>query len=127
MARIICSWQCCRLLFGNIANGIASKKFFFSFLTELGNFKQIFFGGNAIGNGLNHLLLTMLQTFLLQYCQWHCLQKKICLKLPDSVRNAKIILKAMPLAMLPTKCLQHCQDQMIRAIVYCAQRVFKVI
>ena len=26
MARIICSWQCCGLLFGNIANGIASKK-----------------------------------------------------------------------------------------------------
>ena len=27
LARIICSWQCCRLLLGNIANGIASKKF----------------------------------------------------------------------------------------------------
>ena len=25
-------------------------KNFFAFLTELGNFKQIFFGGNAIGN-----------------------------------------------------------------------------
>ena len=33
--------------------------------------------------------------------------KNFCLKLPNSVRNAKIILKAMPLAMLPTKCLQH--------------------
>ena len=49
MARIIGSWQCCRLLVGNIANGIASKSFF-AFLTELGNFKQKFFGGNAIGN-----------------------------------------------------------------------------
>ena len=49
MARIIWSWQCCKLLVGNIANGIASKNFF-SFLTELGNFKQNFFGGNAIGN-----------------------------------------------------------------------------
>ena len=27
-------------------------------------------------------------------------------------------LEAMPLAMLPTKSLQHCQDQMIRAIIY---------
>ena len=43
--------------------------------------------------------------------------KNFCLKLPNSVRNAKIILKAMPLAMLPTKSLQHCQDQMIRANV----------
>ena len=49
MARIIWSWQCCRLLVGNIANGIASKKCF-AFLTELGNFRQKFFGGNAIGN-----------------------------------------------------------------------------
>ena len=39
MAQIIRSWQCCRLLVDNIANGIASK-FFFAFLTELGNFKQ---------------------------------------------------------------------------------------
>ena len=39
--------------------------------------------------------------------------KNFCLKLPNSVRNAKIILKAMPLVMLPTKCLQHCQDQMM--------------
>ena len=50
MARIIWSWQCCRLLVGNIANGIASKIFFFAFLTELGNFKKKIFGGNAIGN-----------------------------------------------------------------------------
>ena len=49
MARIIWSWQFCRLLVGNIANGIASKNVF-AFLTELGNFKQKFFGGNAIGN-----------------------------------------------------------------------------
>ena len=42
LARIIWSWQCCRLFVGNIANGIASK-FFFAFLTELGNFKQKFF------------------------------------------------------------------------------------
>ena len=49
LAWIIWSWQCCRLLVGNIANGIASKNFF-SFLTELGNFRQKFFGGNAIGN-----------------------------------------------------------------------------
>ena len=49
MARIIWSWQCCKLLVGNIANGIASKSFF-AFLTELGNFKQNFFGGNSIGN-----------------------------------------------------------------------------
>ena len=49
LAHIIWSWQCCRLLVGNIANGIASKNFF-AFLTELGNFKQNFFGGNAIGN-----------------------------------------------------------------------------
>ena len=38
MAQIIWSWQCCRLLVGNIA------------ITELGNFKQKIFGGNAIGN-----------------------------------------------------------------------------
>ena len=49
MARIIWLWQCYRLLVGNIANGIASKNFF-AFLTELGNFKQKIFGGNAIGN-----------------------------------------------------------------------------
>ena len=49
MAGIIWSWQCCRLLVGNIANSIASKNFF-AFLTELGNFKKKFFGGNAIGN-----------------------------------------------------------------------------
>ena len=49
LARIIWSWQCCRLLFGNIANGIAPKNFF-AFLTELGNFRQKIFGGNAIGN-----------------------------------------------------------------------------
>ena len=42
--------------------------------------------------------------------------KIFCLKLPNSVKNAKKILEAMPLAMLPTKSLQHCQDQMIRAI-----------
>ena len=30
LARIICSWQCCRLLLGNIANDIASKKIFIS-------------------------------------------------------------------------------------------------
>ena len=49
MAQIIWSWQRCQLLVANIPNGIASKKFF-SFLTELGNFKQNIFGGNAIGN-----------------------------------------------------------------------------
>ena len=49
MAQIIWSWQCCRLLVGNIANGIAFKKIF-SFLTELGIFKPKLFGGNAIGN-----------------------------------------------------------------------------
>ena len=66
-------------------------------------------------NGPNHLLLTMLQTFVWQHCQWHCLQKYFCLKLPNSVRNAKKFLEAMPLAMLPTKSLQHCQEQMIWA------------
>ena len=59
----------------------------------------------------------MLQTFVWQHCQWHCLQKNFCLKLPNSVRNAKKLLEAMSLAMLPTKSLQHCQDQMIRANV----------
>ena len=49
MARIIWSWQCCRLLVGNIANGIASK-YFFAFLTELSDSKQKIFWGNAIGN-----------------------------------------------------------------------------
>ena len=49
MAQIIWSWQCCKLLVGNIANGIAFKKNF-SFLTELGNFEQNIFRGNAIGN-----------------------------------------------------------------------------
>ena len=49
MAQIIWSWQCCRLLVDNIANGIASKNFF-AFLTELDNFRQNFFEGNAIGN-----------------------------------------------------------------------------
>ena len=42
LARIIWSWQCCRLLVGNIANGIASKNSF-AFLTELRDFKQNFF------------------------------------------------------------------------------------
>ena len=69
LARIIWSWQCCKLLVGNIANGIAFKKIF-TFLTELGNFKQNFF------------------------------------------------LEAMPLAMLPNKSLQHCQEQMILAIAF---------
>ena len=35
----------------------------------------------------------------------------------------KKLLEAMPLAMLPTKSLQHCQDQMIRPIAnigFCA-------
>ena len=41
--------------------------------------------------------------------------KSFGLKMPNSVRNEKIFLKAMPLAMLPTKSLQHCQDQMIQA------------
>ena len=68
-------------------------------------------------NGPNHLLLAMLQIFDWQHCKWHCLQKLFCLKLPNSVRNAKKFLEAMPLAMLPTKSLQHCQDQMIRANV----------
>ena len=67
--------------------------------------------------GPNHLLLAMLQTFVWQHCQWHCFQKIFCLKLPNSVRYAKKFLEAMPLAMLPTKSLQHCQDQMIRANV----------
>ena len=49
LARIIWSWQCCRLFAGNIANGIASKNYF-AFLTVLGNSKQKFFGDNAIGN-----------------------------------------------------------------------------
>ena len=56
MARIIWSWQCCRLLVGNIANGIASKNFF-SFLTELGNFKQKHFW---------------------RQCHWQCCQTKVC-------------------------------------------------
>ena len=34
---------------GNIANGIAFK-IIFAFLTELGNFKEKFFGGNVIRN-----------------------------------------------------------------------------
>ena len=59
-------------------------------------------------NGPNHLLLAML-TFGWQHCQ--C----FCLKLPNSVRNAKKFFEAMPLAMSSTKSLQHCQDQMIRA------------
>ena len=59
-------------------------------------------------NGRNHLLLAMLQTFVWQHCQWHCLQKLFRLELPNSVRNAKKILEAMPLAILPTKSLQHC-------------------
>ena len=66
--------------------------------------------------GPNHLLLTMLQTFVWQHCQWHCLQKIFCLKLPNSVRKEKKLLEAMTLAMLPTKSLQDCHDQMIRAI-----------
>ena len=66
-------------------------------------------------NGPNHLLLVMLHTFVWQHCQWHCLQKVFCLKLPNSVRNAKKFLEALPLAILPTKSLQHCQDQMIWA------------
>ena len=68
--------------------------------------------------GPNHLLLAMLQTFVWQHCQWHCLQKNFCLELPNSVRNEKKFLEAMPLAMLPTKSLQHCKDQMIRAIIF---------
>ena len=58
MAQIIWSWQFCRLLVGNIANGIVSKNFF-AFLTELGNFKQKFFGGNAIGNVANQKSTTL--------------------------------------------------------------------
>ena len=56
LARIIWSWQCCRLLVGNIANGIASK-IFFAFLTELGNFKQKYFW---------------------RQCHWQCCQTKVC-------------------------------------------------
>ena len=56
MARIIWSWQCCRLLVGNIANGIASKNVF-AFLTELGNFKQKYFW---------------------RQCHWQCCQTKVC-------------------------------------------------
>ena len=65
LAQIIWSWQCCQLLVGNIANGIAKK----NFILELHN--------------------------------W--------------ARNTRNFLEAMPLAMLPTKSLQHCHDQMIRA------------
>ena len=42
-------------------------------------------------NGTNHLPLTMLQTFTWQHCQWHCLQKIFCLKLPNWVRNKEKI------------------------------------
>ena len=56
MAQIIWSWQCCRLLVGNIANGIASKNVF-AFLTELGNFKQ---------------------KFVWRQCHWQCCQTKVC-------------------------------------------------
>ena len=49
--------------------------------------------------------------------QWHCLKKIYCLKLPNSVRNKKKLEAWMALAMLPIKSLQHCQDQMIRAII----------
>ena len=52
--------------------------------------------------------------------------KNFCLKLPNSVRKAKKILEAMPLAMLPTKSRQHCQDQMIRANVSNHHRVSKL-
>ena len=48
----IFGWQHC--------NGIASKSFF-SFLTELGNFKQNFFRGNAIGNVANQNLTALLR------------------------------------------------------------------
>ena len=46
LARIICSWQCCRLLFDNIANGIVSssvrnEKIFFEILVGSGiQFRQ---------------------------------------------------------------------------------------
>ena len=43
--------------------------------------------------------------------------KNFSLKLPNSVRNAKKVLEAMPLTMLPIKSLQHWQKQMIQAIV----------
>ena len=56
LARIIWSWQCCKLLVDNIANGIAFKKIF-TFLTELGNFKQNFFW---------------------RQCRWQCCQTKVC-------------------------------------------------
>ena len=56
MGRIIWSWQCCRILVGNIVNGIASKSFF-AFLTELGIFKQNFFW---------------------RQCHWQCCQSKVC-------------------------------------------------
>ena len=55
---------------------------------------------NEILIGPNNLLLAMLQIFDWQHCQWHCLQKLFWLKLPNSVRNAKKFLEAMPLAML---------------------------
>ena len=55
LAQIIWSWQYCRLLVGNIANGIASN--FFLFLTELGNFKQKIFW---------------------RQCHWQSCQVKVC-------------------------------------------------
>ena len=82
MARIIWSWQCCRLLVGNIANGIASKTFFL-FLTELGNFKQNIFRGNAIGNVAKRksAALLMLRADDSGHCRWVQLFNllKICL------------------------------------------------
>ena len=58
MARIIWSWQCCRLLVGNIANGIASKNFF-AFLTELGNFKQKWPESSGLDNAADFCLATL--------------------------------------------------------------------
>ena len=69
--------------------------------------------------GPNHLVLAMLSTFGWQHCQWHWLKKKIFF-ISHWIRQfyAKNFLEAMPLTMLPTKSPQHCQDQMIRAIIY---------
>ena len=52
MAQIIWSWQCCRLLVGNIANGIAFKKFLLKIALFSEKCKKKF-GGNAIGNVAN--------------------------------------------------------------------------
>ena len=59
MAQIICSWQCCRLLFCNIANGIAAKNFFLKLPNSVRKAK----------NFLEAMLLAMLPTKSRQHCQ----------------------------------------------------------